>query len=194
MRKIVVGAGCWLALLIATPALAGGPKLGVVNVQKVMEAIPAWKKAMESLKKDFEAKKTSLDARQAGLQKQKEQLEAKRMVSDPKAIAEEEQKFAQSANEFRTEFMTAQQDISMRETKLKESVLARIEQVVAVVAQEGDYDYVFETGPEEQPNVIYSAKQSDLSQKVVEAYKKAFGDKPIVAQNGPQPAQGTPKK
>jgi Skp family chaperone for outer membrane proteins len=172
-----------LFLCAAGSALAGGPKLGVVDVQKTMESIPSWNKAVENLKKDFDKKRVELETKQTELQKKKDQLDAKRMVSDPKAIAAEEEKFMASANDFRLEFMKAQQEISEREVKLKEVMLGRIERVVNQVAQSGDFDYVFEIGADATRNVLYASKSIDLTAQVIEAYKKGFGDEPIVAAN-----------
>ena len=182
-----------LVLALAVPSTAfAAPKVGVVEVQKVMEAIPAWNKAVELLRKEFDKKKVELEARQTDLQKKKDQIEAKRMVTDPKAIAEEEQKFMATANDFRNEFMQAQQDISMREGALKEAMLARIEKAVSAVGERDEYDYIVEAGPETAPNVLYAAKSALITQATIESYKKLFGDQELKLAIPPAGAPGMP--
>jgi outer membrane protein len=180
-----------LGVALTLPAAAAGPKLGVVDVQKVMEAIPAWAKAVESLKRDFEIKKNQLDGTQAELKKKQDQLEAKRSVTDPKAMEQEEKEFIAKAQAFQASFMSAQQEFAAREGKLKTDMLSRVEQMVNLVAQRGEYDFVFETGPSQQPNVLYLAQGMDLTAAVIEAYKQNFGDKPLAVA---APAPAAPKK
>jgi len=187
------------ATLIALGGLAPAPalaqKVAVVDVQKVMEGIPAWGKAVETLRRDFEKKKSELEARQIELKKTKDQIDAKRTVSDPKTIKAEEEKFMITAQAFQAEFMKAQQDISEREAGLKETVLARIERVVQDLAQNGDYDFVFETGAATQPNVLFAKKQIVITDQVVDLYKKAFGDQAITVAAKPKaPEPQQPKK
>lgn len=179
---------------LALPAQAATPKLAVVDVQRVMEAIPTWTKAVDGLRKDFDKKKVELEGKQADLQKRRGQLDAKRMVSDPKALAVEEEKFMASANEFRMEFMQAQQDISQREVQLKDAMLARIERIVTQLAQLNEYDYVFELGPEQQRNVLYADKKIDITGQVIEAYKKGFGDEPLLTANQSKPQEKKPQQ
>ena len=44
---------------------------------------------------------------------------------------------------------------------------------------EGDFTFVFETGTDADPNVLFASKTTDLTQKVVAQYKKRFKDKPL---------------
>ncbi len=180
--------------LAAVPgvALAAGPKVGVVEVQKVMEAIPAWTKAVEALRKDFEKKKAGLEARQNDLTKKKGQLDAKRTIIDPRTMANEEQQFMAEANEFRNEYMQSQQEISARESGLKEVMLGRIEKAVAALGESGEYDYIVEAGAEPAPNVLYAVKSAYITQATIDSYKKIFADKaielpPMPKQMGPGP-------
>lgn len=180
--------------LAAVPgvALAAGPKVGVVEVQKVMEAIPAWTKAVEALRKDFEKKKTGLEARQTELTKKKGQLDAKRTIIDPKTMANEEQQFMAEANEFRNEYMQSQQEISARESGLKEVMLGRIEKAVAAIGESGEYDYIVEAGAENAPNVLYAVKTAYITQATIDSYKKIFADKPIELPPMPKMGPGGP--
>lgn len=184
--------GALIAFAGLSPQLAHAQKVGVVDVQKVMEGIPAWGRAVDNLRRDFEKKKNELEARQAELKKTKDQIDAKRTVTDPKTIRAEEEKFMQTAGAFQQEFMKAQQDISERESGLKETVLSRIERVVQDLATSGEYDFVFEAGAPNAPNVLFAKKQVVLTEQVIDLYKKAFGDQEITPSK--PKAQDAPKK
>lgn len=176
------------ALVVTAPAHA--QKFGVVEVQKVIEGIPAWKKAEDAHRKDAEKKKTELEARQATIKKRIEALEAKRTVTAPSAIVDEENQIRGAVEEFQRDMMKTQQEVGEREEGLKSVVLGRIERVVAVLGESGEYDFILEKGAESTPNVLYSIKPVVLTQQVIDGYKKDFGDTPIIAPT--RPVQGRP--
>lgn len=182
-------AAALIAFGLVIPTSAHAQKVGVVEIQKVMEAIPAWNKALGELKTDFEKTRASMEAKQAELKKKYDQLEAKRTVTGQAALQSELGAFQKEAQDFQAEFSKAQQSISEREAGLKEVVLGRIEQVVQLLAAEKDYDYVFEAGTEAAPNVLYATAAVYITNDVVALYKKTFGDKPITAPSRP----ATPK-
>lgn len=167
------------ALLLLTGTAQADPKLGVVNVQQVMEAVPEWGAAVKVLKTDLEKRRAKLEAEQAALQKKKEQLDAKRTVTDPSVLAKEEQQLLAEAQRFHQGYLVAQQEIAQRENRLKEAMLQRIERVVFGLAKNGEYTYIFESGAPEQPNVLYTAPGLDLTKQVIEAYQTQFKGKPL---------------
>ena len=179
-------AAALIAFGLVIPTSAHAQKVGVVDIQKVMKAIPAWTKAITELTTDFEKTRASMQARELELKKQYDQLEAKRTVTGQAALQSDVVAFQTQAQSFQAEFSKAQQSISEREAGLKEVVLGRIEQVVQALAAEKEYDYVFEAGPETAPNVLYATPAVYITNDVVAAYKKAFGDKPITVP--PRPA------
>ncbi|MBI4820483.1 MAG: OmpH family outer membrane protein [Deltaproteobacteria bacterium] len=177
-----------LSVLLAATSAWAGPKVGVVDVQKVMESAPEWTAAVEGLKIDLEKKKAKLEADQAVLKQKKEQLDQKRSVSDPKALAEEERRLLEDAQKFSQGFMAAQQELTERENRLKESMLARVERVVFVLAERGEYSFVFEAGAPTAPNVLYAAQGIDLTSAAISEYKTQFGGKKLDLP-APRPAQ-----
>lgn len=170
-----------LGLFTSFDASAGESlKLGVVDVQKVMEAVPEWTQAVGTLKREWEKKSAELEARQNQIKSEKEKLEGKRsMIADTKALAREEEGLIEKLKEFRRDTMVSQQSFQQREAFVKEQMLSRIEQIVYKLAAEGEYTYIFETGNNESPNVLYSTKKTDLTDVVIGDYKKAFKGKAL---------------
>lgn len=170
-----------LGLCLAGPAHADeAMRLGVVDVQRVMEGVPEWNAAVTMLKKDWEKKTAELEARQNELKTSKEKLEAQRsLMGDPKALAREEEALITKLQEFRRDTMKSQQFFQQREAFVKEQMLSRIEQVVYRIAAEGDYTYIFETGSVDSPNVLFATTKADLTNLVLGDYNKAFKGKAL---------------
>ena len=165
--------------LASTPAAAASEKLGVVDVRKVMEAVPAWGKAVAALKKEWQGKQEKLQADQEVLRKAKDRLDAKRAVSDPKAIAREQAQLIQKAQALAGDFVKQQKLIAAQELALKDQMLKRIEPLVTKIANAGEYSFVFETGTHQAPNVLYADKRIDLTKKVIARYKEHYKNQPF---------------
>ncbi|MBI2377519.1 MAG: OmpH family outer membrane protein [Deltaproteobacteria bacterium] len=178
--------GVLLSLALWSAPAFAGPKVGVVDVQRVMASVPEWTSAIDSLKTDLEKRRSKLEADQAVLKQKKDQLDQKRAVSDPKAMAEEERKLGEDTQKFTQGFMAAQQELSEREARLKEAMLARVERVVFSIAGKGEYTFVFETGTDDAPNVLYAAPGTDLTNEAIAEYKAQFGGKKLETNAAPK--------
>lgn len=169
------------ALALPSVALADAPRLAVVDVEATMNATDHWKKAKADLEKDKAGKQTSLELRQRELRAKKEKLDAQRAVSAPGQIEPQEEALAKDVQNLTENFMKSQQDLTAREKKLTDAMLSRIEGIVRDIAAAGEYDFVFETGTKESPNVLYMKANIDITQKVIAEYQKRFKDKPLEA-------------
>jgi Skp family chaperone for outer membrane proteins len=165
--------------LAAVPEASSVPKSAVVDVQKVMNATDHWKKAVEELEKDRKAKQAVLESKQRELRERKDKLDAKKAVSDPKATVDEEESLFRDAQELTQAFLIQQQELTAWEKKITEQMLERVELVVREVALTGDFDFIFEIGPEQQPNVLYADTKIDVTDKVIDIYKKRYKDKAL---------------
>lgn len=160
-------------------AEAATPKVGVVDIEAVMNATDHWKKVRTVLEKDRTEKQAKLEAKQKELKDKKDKLDAQKAVSDPKIAAAKEEELYKEAQDLTQGFMKTQQELVTREKKVNDQMLTRIEAIVRDIAAQDDLDFVFEKGGKDQPNVLFAPKKNDLTQKVVDQYNKRFKDKPL---------------
>jgi Skp family chaperone for outer membrane proteins len=164
---------------VAAPALAGGPKFAVVDVQAAFEASPHWKTAVAKLQKTRADKQSALESKQKDLRARKEKIDAQKAVSDANTALAAEEELYRDAQELTQGFLETQQKLTEEEKKLTDVMLQRIELIVRDIAIEGAFDFVFEAGTKENPNVLYAPKGTDITHRVIEEYKKRFKDKPL---------------
>jgi outer membrane protein len=167
-------------LLFSTPTAAEAQvKTAVVDVEKVMNATDHWKSAVAELEKDRKLKQAALETKQKELKDRKEKLDAKKAVSDPNSTIKEEEQLFKDAQELTQAFLQQQQELTVWEKRITEAMLERVELVVREVALVGDYEFVFEVGPAQTPNVLYANKGIDVTQKVIDTYGKRYKGKPL---------------
>jgi outer membrane protein len=173
MRALPLG-----LFLLALPLNAEAQvKTAVVNVEKVMNSTQHWKTAVGELEKDRKLKQAALESKQKELRDRKEKLDAKKAVSAADATVKEEEQLFKDAQELTQAFLMQQQELSAWEKRITEAMLERIELVVREVALIGDYEFVFEAGPEQTPNVLYADQKIDITKKVIDTYQKRYKGK-----------------
>jgi Skp family chaperone for outer membrane proteins len=168
-----------LCVLSVSEARAADPKIAVVDIEAVMNATDHWKKVVAVLQKERTEKQSKLEAKQKELKEKKDKLDAQKAVSDPKVIAAQEELLYKDAQVLTQGFMKSQKELTDREKKATDGMLARIEAIVRELALAGDYDFVFEAGSTLGPNVLYTPKKHVITDKVLEQYNKRFKDKPL---------------
>jgi outer membrane protein len=165
-------------ILFASPSLAEAQvKTAVVNVEKVMNSTEHWKSAVAELEKDRKLKQAALESKQKELKDRKDKLDAMKAVSAPNATIKDEEQLFKDAQELTQAFLMQQQELTNWEKRITEAMLERVELVVREVALTGDYEFVFEVGPEQTPNVLYANKNIDITQKVIDIYGQRYKGK-----------------
>ena len=166
-------------ICFGAPAGAAQLKVAVVDVQRAMRGTPHYKTAEEKLEKERANRQAALEARKKLLQERKEKLDAQKAVSDPASLAPQVEEFQREAQKLAQAFMQDQQDLTKMEKRLSEQMVGRIEIVVRELALETDRTFVFDTGAEDSPNVLYMATGIDITDEVISRYLDRFKDKPL---------------
>jgi outer membrane protein len=179
MQRIVIPAFLSLVALSGAAPAEAAMKVAVVDVQKVMESTAHWKQALEILEKERVSRQSGLEKKQAELRERKEKLDAQKAVAAAASLVGQEEALYQEAQELTMAFRQNQQELTMIEKRATEMMLARLDAVVRQLSIEGDYAFVFETGPEASPNVWYAKKKIDITKQVAAAYEKAYEGKPL---------------
>jgi Skp family chaperone for outer membrane proteins len=167
------------AAMTMSPSVAQALSVGVVDVQEAMQATAHWDQIQEYLGARKKKLESQLEAKEARLKERRVELDAKRAVSTAAATQKEDAAWMQEAEQLRREMLSAQQRITQLEQRLVQEVFARLSAVVQEVATQSNYDFVFDAGPELDLNVVYFTEKTDLTQRVVEAYRERFKDQPL---------------
>lgn len=164
---------------LGAPGSAWALKVGVVDVQKAMRGTDHWTQARDFLEAQKKRVETAIDAKQAELEKRRAELDAKRAVSTAAATRQEDAAWYQEAQLLSREMVGAQQQLTQLEQRLTQELLVRMTSVVREIALGADFDFVIDSGPEEDANIIYFVNETDLTQRVVKLYQERFKDQPL---------------
>lgn len=152
-------------------AYAAEVKVGVVDIQEVVDSIDDGKKAKAEFEKVLLDRKKDLETKEKDFKKQAEGLEKQKLVLSAPAFEEKRRDLEEKRNALLQEQMNAQMDMQKKELDLKGKLFSKVRAVVEKVGKDGQYTLVLEKA---EGGVFYFASPLDLTKKVIEEYNKAY--------------------
>ena len=152
LKKII------LAVLICLPSFAFAQKIGVVDTQSIIVAMPETKDmqaTLEAAQKKYETELKNLDDKL-----QKEMADVKSLPADtPQSILERRYEDIEQLQQF---YQTAQQDIAQQQQRLLAPIQERLRTAISTVGAEGSYTLILE----KQEPLYIGTDATDLTSQV----------------------------
>ena len=158
------------ALVPAARAFAAD-KLGVVDVQRVLDTVDEGRKAKADFQKEIDSKKTELARKQQEVKKAEESFEKQKLILSPSAVEDKRKDLENKRTELQKFMMNLQADMQKREMQLSGDILKKIRSVIEKVGRDGGYDIVWE---KIEGGIVYAKPAFDLTDQVIVKYDKAY--------------------
>jgi Skp family chaperone for outer membrane proteins len=158
----------------AAPAFAVDKTWAVFDSKRAMEETEHFQAAKAAFEKQVAAREKKLEGEKEALEERREALEAKKAVSSSEALVEQEGKLVQEEQQLAQRFVRTQRELALFEKKIGEQLLGRLQVVVQEVANRRGHTFVVEAA-----KVLYNVPALDITEDVIAAYEKRFGDKPL---------------
>jgi len=174
-------------LVIGVPVMAQDQKVGIVNMQEVIQGFYKSKQAQADLNARRDEIKKDLDVRRAKLQELAMQLEAlKKDIEDPSTTMEFKRMKSQEFETKRNEGVALERDIQQLARQREEQLRLEMERtfrgisdevqiVVEEIAKRDGYDLVFDSsglGMRGTPVLLYSKDAVNFTPGVLEELNK----------------------
>lgn len=125
-------------------AFADGAKIGVVDLQKIMQTSSQMKTIQQKLEKDFKPRRDKLVAMEDGLKQDMEKFKRDSAVMSDSQKKELEKKIVSTQQTFEREGQQYQQELSTAHNEAMEELYAKIRKAIAKVAETDKYDIVLQ--------------------------------------------------
>lgn len=161
--------GVLIALLFtlgSVNAMADGTKIGVVDLQKIMQTSTQTKAIQEKLEKEFKQRHDKLVAMEEGLKKDMETFKRDTAVMNPTQKKELEKKIIATQQQFEREGQQYQQELSTAQNELMEEFYNKIRAAIAKVAENDKLDIVIQ-----KDAAPFSSDKLDVTANVMKEIK-----------------------
>jgi outer membrane protein len=188
MRRFVI------AFLLATTTLAAAAraqslKLAYVDVQRAIQETDEGKSARNRLKSEFDQRRAQIDKKSVDLEKMQQEYEKQAPVLSDDAKRKKQEEFQKALIDARKSAGDLQEDMNRQEQAAMGSILQRLQQVVAEIAERESLSFVMDKGM-----LLYAPAAADITNEVVRRYNDKFGaGEKAAGKAPPKTAQPAPK-
>ena len=158
--------GFFVALMLAISSgsvFADGTKIGVVDLQKIMQTSAQMKSIQEKLEKEFKPRRDKLVAMEDGLKKDMEKFKRDTAIMSQSQRKDLEKKIVGTQQQFEREGQQYQQELSTAHNEAMEEFYNKIRAAIAKVAENEKYDLVFQ-----KDAAPFSVEKLDVTAKVIQ--------------------------
>lgn len=147
-------------------AFADGTKIGVVDLQKIMQTSTQMKGIQEKLEKEFKPRHDKLVAMEEGLKKDMDAFKRDAAVMKLAQKKELEKKIVSTQQQFEREGQQYQQELSTAHNEAMEEFYNKIRAAIALVAKNESYDIVMQ-----KDGAPFSSDKLDITANVMKEIK-----------------------
>lgn len=139
-----LGGLVFLLWIMCASVFAEGTKIGVVDLQKIMQTSAQMKQIQDKLEKNFKPRRDQLVAMEESLKKDMETFKRDATVMSQTQRKDLEKKIVSIQQQFEREGQQYQQELSTAHNEAMEEFYNKIRTAIAKVAQNEKYDLVFQ--------------------------------------------------
>ena len=152
--------------MVSVSAFADGTKIGVVDLQKIMQTSTQMKAIQDKLEKEFKPRRDKLVAMEDGLKKDMEKFKRDTAVLSQNQRKDLEKTIVTTQQQFEREGQQYQQELSTAHNEAMEEFYNKIRAAIAKVAQNDQYDVVLQ-----KDAAPFSNDKLDVTAKVMQEIK-----------------------
>lgn len=144
-----------------------GIRIGVVDMQRAIQAVESGKKAKSQLEKEFNAKKTELQKEEAAIKKMGEEFRKQSLVLNDEARAKKQSELQERIMKFQEMTARSQQEISQKEQELTLPIIEKLRSIIGDTAKTKGYSVILEKN---ENTVLFSLDKDDLTDEIIKTF------------------------
>ena len=164
MRKAgIILAAALVTAIFAGTSLAQGLRVGVIEMNKILNESEAGQAAKKKMEARYEELKKAIDAKREEARKIKEEIDKQKVMLGKEKLKEKEDALQAKVNELRQMTQEGEQEMQTRQAEFTREVLKTVEGKIALVVKAEKLDLVLERSA----GVIHFNAAMDISSRVL---------------------------
>lgn len=150
--------------LLGTSLFADSAKIGVVDLQKIMQTSSQMKAIQQKLEQQFKPRRDKLVAVEASLKSDMEQFKRDSAILSATQKKDLEKKIVSAQQQFERDGQQYQQELSTAHNEAMEGLYTKVRAAISKIAKDDKYDIIVQ-----KDAAPFSAETLDVTDKVVKA-------------------------
>ena len=162
-----------LCIVAVCPALtlAQDIKLGVVDLQAVMEKSEPGQKAIKQLQSEFEEMKSELDKKKAAIDKLRQEMQKQSLVLSQEAQLDKETEYKQKVRDFQDLYQNYQRKMQLKEQKLREPIIQKLVGIIKDYGKDNGYTLIMD---KKNSGVVYNSDAIEITKPVISKLNRTW--------------------
>ncbi len=166
-------------------------KLGYVDLQRALGEVEEGRAAKARLQGLIEAKEKEISKEQEGLRKEKEVLDKQASAMSEEARIQKNNDLQRKVMELAQKWEKARQDMSAKERTELQTIFAKMDPIIAAIAQREGMTMVFEKN---DAGLVFAPPHLDMTNELVRRYNDQHKSQGELKAQAPKPAADAPVK
>lgn len=166
MKRISAVLVALVLSLFGTTVFADWAKIGVVDLQKIMQTSTQMKDIQAKLEKEFKPRRDKLVATETTLKADMEKFKRDSAIMSANQKKDLEKKIVGAQQQFERDGQQYQQELSTAHNEAMEGLYAKVRAAISTVAKNEKYDLIVQ-----KDAAPFSTEALDVTDKVVKAIK-----------------------
>ncbi|APF02351.1 TPA: OmpH family outer membrane protein [Legionella pneumophila] len=150
--------------LFGTTVFADWAKIGVVDLQKIMQTSNQMKEIQQKLEKEFKPRRDKLVAMEASLKSDMEKFKRDGAIMSASQKKELEKKIVAAQQQFERDGQQYQQELSTAHNEAMEGLYNKVRTAITKIAKDEKYDIIVQ-----KDAAPFSSESLDVTDKVIKA-------------------------
>ena len=164
MKRIFLSVVTGLLISYSFSVQADGTRVGVVDLQKIMQTSTEMKEVQLKLEKEFKPRRDKLVAAEESIKSDMEKFKRDSAVMSQSQKKDLEQKIVKAQQDFERNGQQYQQELGAAHNKAMEGFYNKVKEIIAKVAEKEKYDLVLQ-----KDAAPFSANKVDVTAQVMKS-------------------------
>jgi outer membrane protein len=153
--------------MLCLPLLAQAQelKVGVVDLQYVLENSEPGQKAIEQLEQEFKGLQQKLEQRKSELDSLRQEMQKQSLVMSQEAKSDKESEFRQKVQKFQKLYQEYQKRMQSKEQELREPIIQDLVEIIQDYGQEHGFDIILD---KQNSGLVYSKQGLEITEPILE--------------------------
>lgn len=166
MKRISAVLVALVFCVFGTSVFADAAKIGVVDLQKIMQTSSQMKDIQQKLEKEFKPRRDKLVAMETSLKGDMEKFKRDSAILSATQKKDLEKKIVASQQQFERDGQQYQQELSTAHNEAMEGLYTKVRAAIASIAKDEKYDIIVQ-----KDATPFSSESLDVTEKVIKAIK-----------------------
>ncbi|MGM0645813.1 MAG: OmpH family outer membrane protein [Thermodesulfobacteriota bacterium] len=160
-----------VSLIGVNSGIASDLKIGIVDMQKIVEKSDPGEKAMEQLKDELNDMQSKLETKKSELDELNEALEKQSVMLSEEAQSDKEQEFKTKIQEFQQLRQSYQEKAQAKEQELSGPIVQKLAEVIDSYGEENDYSFIID---KRNSGLVYGEDSLEITEEIMDEFNKAW--------------------